>query len=225
MLGGLKILQPLKGFRFNTDSLLLAVYLNARGHSYYEIGSGTGICSLVAASGHPDASFTAIEIQELYYLIAKMNAKINSISGLRFVNGDVRDPSARGGKKYDVVFANPPYRKSGHGRKSPCAHRNISIYDLYLPAEDLFSAAESLMEEDGVFCMINIAENSKEYERKAAMSGLHAAKQIIFRNDGVHKPVYTEFTRGACPKEVLEISEYDWRSSVDLLFKGNRSEI
>ena len=78
--GDLCILQKLDAFRFGTDSVLLADFPTVRRGDYIvDLGTGSGIITILMASRHPDCRFTALEIQPE---MAAMAARSMALNGL-----------------------------------------------------------------------------------------------------------------------------------------------
>lgn len=169
--GGIFAYQPRKGFRFSSDSLLL--YLTVPQniyHSILEIGAGSGIVSFLLARHYPEATVTAVELQqEMFDCLCKgidKNDLRNSVSPLlgdidsyvmQLSSADTKQ--ARVDKRsilelpentlylekpFDLIVCNPPYRASGSGRLSPHDSKNIAVYDDNLPPEKLFKVIRRL---------------------------------------------------------------------------------
>jgi len=73
-----------------------------------EIGTGSGIISIMLAKLLPNASIKAIDISENTLHVAKLNAKKHDVSEcIEFVLSDLLDSVAD--KNFDVLVSNPPY--------------------------------------------------------------------------------------------------------------------
>jgi release factor glutamine methyltransferase len=73
--------------------------------SVLEIGVGSGILSIAAASSENVSSVLACDINEKALLLAKKNAKLNNAK-IRFVHSDLFSKIK---KKFDFIIFNPPY--------------------------------------------------------------------------------------------------------------------
>ena len=62
----LKLIQKTDGLTFGTDALLLAGYINGKYKRGCEIGSGSGIISLLLITREKIGSCVALEVQEEY---------------------------------------------------------------------------------------------------------------------------------------------------------------
>ena len=130
--GVVRITQPVKGHRFNLDSILLADFCRIKPKDrVLEPGAGTGVISLLLAKKHPRAAFTAVEVQPQLADLCKRNIVDNSLDGRTTVLAhDLRRMSrtlAPG--SFSVIVANPPYIKEGTGRTSTHAARQIARHD------------------------------------------------------------------------------------------------
>ncbi len=93
-----------------------------------DLGAGGGVVSvIVAALWHP-REIVAIEIQTELAAIAERNAALNQLDTIRVINADLRTRRIGGltPASFDVVVANPPYRRLRSGRQSPNAGRRIA---------------------------------------------------------------------------------------------------
>ncbi|WP_034735796.1 tRNA1(Val) (adenine(37)-N6)-methyltransferase [Hyphomonas chukchiensis] len=113
--GRVKLVQPLKGFRAGSDSLLLAAALQERpGSEALELGCGCGGALLPAAFRMPDMRLTGVEMVPATVILARRGVTLNGFDGrVEVAEGEasawVRDHENR----FDLIFANPPYFEPG----------------------------------------------------------------------------------------------------------------
>ena len=87
------------------DTMLLVDNMNVSdGDQVLEIGIGAGYVSLIAAI--TAATVTGIDVNPHAVKLAKTNARLNGISNVHFILGDLFSP-VRG--KFDLIMMNPPY--------------------------------------------------------------------------------------------------------------------
>ena len=108
------VLQKKRGYRFSLDAPLLADFIRPRaGDELLELGTGSGIIALLLA-GRPFARLTAVEIQPALAGLARRNVRLNGLADrITVVRADLR--RYRPGRKFDVVFSNPPYIQKSTG--------------------------------------------------------------------------------------------------------------
>lgn len=154
--GVVTIAQPGKGFRFTLDSLLLADFCRIQPHDrVLEPGAGTGTVSLLLAKKFPAAAFIADEIEPRAYELLGLNIEANGLSkniiSLTQDIGSLNQSLER--ESFDVIVANPPYTRSGTGRKSPSNERLIARHDqtASLP---LWLDLQSLLKNKGRYLLV-----------------------------------------------------------------------
>lgn len=120
--------QEEDGFRFGTDSVLLAWFaagfIKKKGpRQILELGSNQGAVSLLIKARleecRVEATIDAVEIMKSPYKVLKKNILINNLQGkINPYNADIRElPSEIKTKQYDVVCFNPPFFSSEDGPK------------------------------------------------------------------------------------------------------------
>lgn len=172
--GALRVRQPVRGYRFNVDSVLLAQFAGVRdGDRVVDLGAGTGILLLLAGHfGHP-ASLTGVELQPELAELCRENLAENGWEEFSDVRAaDLRDPLALSEGVFDLAVANPPYH--GAGRSQACADpaKDTSRRDASLsPAELAASAARALCP-GGRFCLLVPEPRREEVLDALGASGL-----------------------------------------------------
>ena len=108
---GLKLIQKTEGLTFGTDALLLAAFIGKKYECGAELGSGSGIISMLLLSREKVKEVWAVEVQEEYAELTHRNAELNGLSGrLHPVLADARECGCE--RELDLVFTNPPYMKA-----------------------------------------------------------------------------------------------------------------
>ena len=161
-LGRISVLQKKKGYRFSVDAPLLADFIQTR-HSdeILELGPGNGIVSLLL-SIKPFKHITAVEIQESLTDLARRNIKLNNLEERISV---VREDLCcyRPGKKFDVIFSNPPYIQKGKGHLSSSLEKSIAKHELTCNIFDVMKKTAQLLKSDGRAFFIFHAERKDDF--------------------------------------------------------------
>jgi len=153
--GAITVYQPEKGFRFGIDSVLLANFLSLKPKDLIlEVGAGSGIISLIALKKFPQCKIFALELENLFVKCLKRNVLENKMEDKLFViQGDIKTfPLKRG--IFDVIFSNPPYFKSGAGRKSPYEIENIARRNEEFDLNEFLKNVSSLLKNRGKFFLV-----------------------------------------------------------------------
>ena len=113
---GIRLIQNKKGLTYGTDAYLLSAFIKEKkSGTAAEIGSGSGIISLLLAQRGKFKRIFALEVQEYYASLTRRNAVLNGLDGVvEAVHTDARDFKT----ECDAVFMNPPYMKVGDGRRN-----------------------------------------------------------------------------------------------------------
>ena len=166
ILGGcLKLIQPKRGYRFSVDSILLGRFAQCRsGERVLELGAGCGVISLMIASLGKPSAVAAIEVQPLLASMIKRNAVLNQLNNVTAIEADLRIPeTARlDAASFDLIVANPPYRRINSGRQSPNLGRRLARDESGASLGDFVSAAARYARHGGRFATIFAAPRSAE---------------------------------------------------------------
>lgn len=149
----LKLIQKTDGLTFGTDALLLAGYINGKYKRGCEIGSGSGIISLLLITREKIDSCVALEVQEEYAILTKRNAELNSLQEkLQTIHTDVRDYKPEG--EFDIVYSNPPYMKTDSGKKNALDKKNIARHEVCGDITDFCKSARKMLKFGGCFAAV-----------------------------------------------------------------------
>lgn len=150
----LLLIQKKNGLTFGTDAYMLAAFIRPEpGARAAELGSGTGIISMLAAVRGKLGHIDAYELQPEFSELAARNIELNALGEV--ITGHTADIRQLGygdmAGRLDVVFTNPPYMRSGHGRD--CAHsmKTIARHETAGSIDDFCAAAARLLRFGGRF--------------------------------------------------------------------------
>ena len=131
LLGGrIRIRQPVRGYRVNVDTLLLAAAVEARdGMRLMEAGCGVGAALIAIAVRNENISLLGVERETNIAEVARENVALNAmLSRIEIATGDALDKDADYGV-FDGVFLNPPFDADGEGNAPAEARRHAYITD------------------------------------------------------------------------------------------------
>lgn len=155
---GLTLTQFRQGLKFGTDALLLAAYLPERKTPCRaaELGSGTGILSLLLLSRRKADYIFAYEVQRDYALLTEKNAADNGYTDqMTVLCRDIRlaSPADCGGE-LDLVVSNPPYLAANAGLRSAEPERDAARREQNGTIADFAAAAARLLRTGGSFYLV-----------------------------------------------------------------------
>jgi len=146
--GKICILQSTHGYRFSIEAPLLADFIETNPQDEgLELGTANGIVSLLL-SIKPFKRITALEIQKSLAGLAFKNIKLNHLhKRIRVIQQDLREFNP--GKKYDVVFSNPPYFEGNTGRLSQSEEIAIAKHEVKCTIFDVMRKTSELLKLKG----------------------------------------------------------------------------
>lgn len=179
------ICQKNAGMKVGTDSDLLGT-LAAGGKRILDIGTGTGVLSLMMAQRCPDALITAIEIDDNAVKDATVNfgaSKFGERITLKHTSFQdyLRDIESQewGGRdenkgqflegRFDCVICNPPYFH--RSTECPDLGRTRARHSSSLPFRVLIEGTYELLTADGVFSVCIPPEVLSEFKSEGIIAG------------------------------------------------------
>jgi tRNA1Val (adenine37-N6)-methyltransferase len=146
------VCQEKSAFKVGTDGVLLGAIADiSKSESILDIGTGTGLISLMLAQRSPSL-ITAIEPDNESYFQALENIKSSPWAERIKVNNTDLQNFFTETLKFDLIVSNPPYfsdsLKNPDPRKSAARHNNS------LPTYELLKGVVRLMKDSGKFQVI-----------------------------------------------------------------------
>ncbi len=186
----LRLIQKKSGLTYGTDAYLLAAFLRPSPRSFaVDLGSGTGIISLLALAKNKVAKVTAVELQPSFADLIARNAAVNRLSHrLVPLCLDVRELTpAELGREADLVFANPPYMRTDSGKRNRADEKYLARHEVCGGISDFCRAAGRILRHGGKFACVWRPDRLSEL-----MSALKDAKLEPKRMTFVHADASTE---------------------------------
>lgn len=149
----LRLIQDTDGLTFGTDALLLAGFINGKYKRGCEIGSGSGIITMLLLTRKKLEHAVALEVQEEYVALTRRNAEMNGLCDvMETVHTDVRNYTSD--TEFDLVYTNPPYMKTDSGKKNLAEKKNIARHEVYGGIGDFCSGARKMLKFGGNFAAV-----------------------------------------------------------------------
>ena len=163
--------------KVGSDAVLLGAWmpLPENCKTVLEIGSGCGVISLMLAQ-RTSANITGIDIDEKSVMEAQKNAENSPWKErVQFIQENVQDFAQHSTQKFEVIVTNPPFFENS--LKSPETSKNISKHNDRLTFEELITAVDILLSENGRFGVILPPEQAEKLEKLMFISHLFATKK------------------------------------------------
>lgn len=149
-----------------------------------DIGTGTGLLSLMAAQQNNEIKIDAIEIDAPAAEQAKENIAASPwANNIQVFNEDIISFSPE--KKYDRIFSNPPFFKDD--LKSAVKAKNNAKHDTSLSLLQLLHVVDSYLHPDGFFAILLPYHRVDYFIEESKKNGLYLTQQILVKQTMKHK--------------------------------------
>ncbi len=180
--------------KINTSDRLLKIL---------DIGTGTGLLSLMLAQKESTAQIDAVEIDTETAKQATINFE-NSIwkDRLRVFTADIRDYSLENKQCYDFIISNPPF--FDNDLKSDSGKRNLAMHSEALGLDDLLASIKRLLHADGQFAILLPYHRSVSFELMSEANGFYPTEKVLVKQTPKHNPFRVMLLFGNENKIIIE---------------------
>ena len=160
----LKIIQNKEGFCFGIDSVLISDFAKEIKNNSIgiDLGTGTGIISILLSSKTNLLKIIGIEIQKDVANMAKRSVELNGLQEkIDILNINIKEilenKSLEIVKKesFDFIVTNPPYKKIETGKINENEYKNISRHEITANLNDFLEVSKYLLKDKGEFYMVH----------------------------------------------------------------------
>ena len=192
--GRLKLIQKKAGYRYSVDSLLIADFALPEikpSHKILDLGSGSGVISLILAQKSKAKKIIGIEIQKALSDMAQRSVELNRMQGrVKIINKDVRRPGVFKPGSFDLIVSNPPFRKIGAGVLSPSREKAVARHELELTMAEALKICRRLLKPKGSVALIYPFERLGELIAQLEKHKLNPARlKLVFHKKGDPIPI------------------------------------
>ncbi len=170
-------------FRVGTDAVLIGALSNVvNAKKILEVGTGTGIISLMLAQRNPNANILAIDINA-----EAVNVSQNNFSNSPFsdkIKSQLQDFKIfETDEKFDLIISNPPYFEINNSEKDVLARQRLE-----LDFSDLIKKSSQLLSDEGLFSVIIPIDSEKEFTKICLNNNLFLQRKIIIKGIETAEP-------------------------------------
>lgn len=165
--------------KVGTDGVLLGAWVPLDGAaSILDVGTGTGLIALMLAQRQPEATITAIDIDEASWREASVNFSASPWSSrLLAVHCSLQQYVMSEAGKFDLIVSNPPYFSRSLVSSAP--ERTLARHDHKLGVADLISAAKRLLSHNGTMALILPVNEHDSFSKTARLKGLYEHRTML----------------------------------------------
>jgi tRNA1Val (adenine37-N6)-methyltransferase len=188
------IIQNVAAVKVGTDAMLLGTFTDvSKANNVLEIGTGTGVISLMLAQKNPKVNIVALEIHADTALEASSNIASSSYSNnVKVFNYDFL--KFQTAEKFDVVVTNPPYFENGLFPDD--LKMQIAKHVDKDTISDWFREISKVLQDEGTCWMILPSNSATEWEELANRFELFLVNKInLFAKPSVCKRVILCFAK------------------------------
>lgn len=238
-----EIEQDRCAMKVGTDGVLLGAWAQG-GRRILDIGSGTGLISLMMAQRFPEAEVVGIDMDADACGQARENVmaspfrdrveieccRLQDFGGAsetaeasgtaEGLKADGTSETAAGLKAagiFDAIVSNPPFFVDG--LKNPDSKRTMARHTDSLPFRDLFAGVKRLLSYDGIFSAIVPTEVVEQFVAESCILGFY-----LIRKCGVKTVERKQPKRFMLSFAKHRISPYEKHVETMMDSQGNRSE-
>lgn len=210
-----EIEQDRCAMKVGTDGVLLGAWAQG-GRRILDIGSGTGLISLMMAQRFPEAEVVGIDMDADACGQARENVMASPFRDrVEIVCCRLQDFGAAG--VFDAIVSNPPFFVDS--LKNPDSKRTMARHTDSLPFRDLFAGVKRLLSDDGIFSAIVPVEVVEQFVAESCILGFY-----LIRKCGVKTVERKQPKRFMLSFAKHRISPYEEHVETMMDSQGNRSE-
>lgn len=145
-----------KEHMFWTDTIILANFADPKKNDVTaDLGAGCGTIPLIWCRDNKTSHITAIEIQKNACDMMSRSVKLNNLENkIDVINANICNLDGLVKKaSFDLVVCNPPYKPIGTGIVNPISSLKIARHEQECTLKDITSAAASMLNFGGRFCL------------------------------------------------------------------------
>lgn len=179
-------------FRVGTDGVLLGVLSSiSNAKNVLEVGTGTGLISLMLAQRNPNAKILALDINPIAVELSSKNFSESIFNErLKAIHQDFSKFSSQ--DKFDLIISNPPYFETSDSEKDKLARQTIA-----LNFSQLIEKSAEIIDERGIFSVIIPFDSGEKFIQLAEKSQFHLIRKVIVFGikDSTPKRLILEFSK------------------------------
>lgn len=160
-------------------------------HSIVDIGTGTGLLSLMLAQATSTqinpTKIIAIEIEPNAANEAETNFKASPWNDrIELIQDAVQNFTKTRVDKFDCVITNPPFYEGN--LHSPDVQKNLASHSTALPWVTLVNEVKQLLNKDGFYYVLVPALRAYTMQKFASQNELQLIEEVVVYNEAKQKP-------------------------------------
>ncbi len=173
--------QDKTAMKVGTDGVLLGAWTNCEGaKTALDIGTGTGLISLMLAQRYPSLSILSIDVDMKSVYQAEENFNKSPWSNrLTAQHISLQDFVDSNDKKYDVIVSNPPYFENS--LRASTNQRSLARHTISLNYNDLIESSARLLDTGGRLSVILPYPSNDKFIELAQMKQFFCIRRLFVK--------------------------------------------
>lgn len=156
---------------------------NFQNKNVLDIGTGTGLLSLMIAQCNPGVTIDAVEIDHDAYEQAKENSAGSPWADkINVIHSDIKEFQSL--QQYDIIVSNPPFYENE--LKSDSRKKNKAHHDETLLLDDLLTIIKQNLKPKGRFYLLLPYKRNNEIESVVAKNNLVITNKTLVKQSTQH---------------------------------------
>ena len=201
------VFQDRTAMKVGTDGVLLGTLAQVPENAKFalDIGTGTGLVSLILAQRFPNIRINAIDIDKDATKQAEENFSISPFSS-RLTSQHIDINYYNPEYQFDAIVCNPPYYSNSLINPNP--KRAIARHSLSLSYTELTNSVVRLLSKDGFFTVIVPVDSFTQLENELNINGLYTLNTTFIKPHPSKNPirVIATFSRKKIESKILTIT-------------------
>jgi tRNA1Val (adenine37-N6)-methyltransferase len=192
--------------KVSTDACIFGAWITIPNlaENCLEIGTGTGLLSLMLAQRFKDISMDTVEINEEAVLQATQNIEASKFANqIKIHHADIKNFEKN--RKYDFIFSNPPFFENDVISENTAI--NLAKHSSALTLQELMIHCKRLLHNEGVVAIIIPTHRSQDLQKFALENDLHI-KEIVRIRHNVNKQFAKEIHVYSCKSCKVKIHDF-----------------
>jgi len=170
-----RINQKKTAMKVGTDGVLLGACVDPTASAnILDVGSGTGLISLMLAQKNPQAHITGLEIDNKAYEESLENVAQSPWNNITILQKDFFEYSPDA--KFDLIVSNPPF--FSNSQHSGNASRDKARHNIYFDIHAFFSKCKEILTPKGTIAIIYPTDNLHNVLQTITDNNLHIINTV-----------------------------------------------
>lgn len=169
-----------------------------------DIGTGTGLLSLMCAQKNTIAKITAVEIEPGAANEARSNIDLSKWKDrLEVINCSIQDFAIKQHVKYECIISNPPFFETD--LNSPDDNKNLASHSAALPWNEFAAVVANLLDTNGNFYVIIPSIRAYTMQKHMEANGLQLVEETTVFNKEKQLPFRSFLKFSNCTEKIIVI--------------------